>query len=487
MPATPATRSGPARLSVMDTLRVTRGVLAPLIARGVIVRRPRMVAMAQRMDADRRAVELLAALRGRHGSGPLVLRVPGRTMAVVIDPDDARRVLAGTPDPFRAATREKRAALRHFQPHAVLISDGEMRQRRRVLNESVLRPDLPVHHLGTHVVEVIDREVDALCASTERSGTLDWDAFVVALQRIIRRIVLGDRARDDHEVTDLLVGLRADANWAFLRPRRNRRRERFEQVLQRYLAEPEPGSLVHLLASADPDDALRPEEQVPHWMFAFDATVWATYRALGLLSTHPEVLERAGDEVAPVDGTGPRPLTYLRACVLESLRLWPTTPAILRDTTALTSWGDGELPEGTSLMIYAPFLHRDPAGLDDADRFTPEVWFRPDVVAARSLVPFSDGPGVCPGRNLVLLVASTVLAAVLGRVDLSMVDPGPMLDRDHLPGTLDPFSLRFGVLPRRSGDSGSVGGAGDTLDLGDRGPLVEAAHPQDVHRTGAHL
>jgi hypothetical protein len=42
-------------------------VLAPLIARGVIVRRPRVVALEERLDADRREVRRLRRVRDRYG------------------------------------------------------------------------------------------------------------------------------------------------------------------------------------------------------------------------------------------------------------------------------------------------------------------------------------------------------------------------------------------------------------------------------------
>ena len=60
----------------------------------------------------------------------------------------------------------------------------------------------------------------------------------------------------------------------------------------------------------------------------------------------------------------------------------------------------------------------------------------------RWLVPFSAGPARCPGRDLVLLVTSAVLARLLER-DLHLVR-GPRLDPDRpLPGTLDHTGLRF--------------------------------------------
>src|SRR4051794_27545046 len=85
------------RASNLDTLRWCSQVLAPLVARGMLLRRPGVVAVAERLDADRRAVRLMQRLRERYGAGPLQLRVPGRSIALVLSPDDVRRVLTESP------------------------------------------------------------------------------------------------------------------------------------------------------------------------------------------------------------------------------------------------------------------------------------------------------------------------------------------------------------------------------------------------------
>lgn len=146
----------------------------------------------------------------------------------------------------------------------------------------------------------------------------------------------------------------------------------------------------------------------------------------------------------------PQDLPLLRACVLESLRLWPTTPAVLRDRTRVTTWKTGVLPAHTGILIFAPLFHRDDRRLPYADRFSPELWLRERTSEDWPLIPFSAGPAICPGRNLVLLVTSSMLAALLERHDLRL-RPATRLDRRHpLPGTLDPFTLNFHVLPREA-------------------------------------
>ncbi|HWD81304.1 MAG TPA: cytochrome P450, partial [Kribbella sp.] len=105
--------------SALDTGRILRDVLGPVVAQGPILRRPRLGTLAERLHVDDRALRCVRRLRRKYGDGPVLVRLPGRTIALVLAPDDVHRLLAETPEPFAAATGEKIGALTHFQPHAV--------------------------------------------------------------------------------------------------------------------------------------------------------------------------------------------------------------------------------------------------------------------------------------------------------------------------------------------------------------------------------
>ncbi|HYH33409.1 MAG TPA: cytochrome P450 [Pseudonocardia sp.] len=441
--------AAPSRASVADTVRVAATALAPVVARGVIIRRPRVVAMAERMDADHRLVRTLQRLRARYGPAPLRLRVPGRSVVLVLDPGDVDDVLARSPEPFATTTPEKRGALGHFQPRGVLISHGGARADRRRFTEAVLEPERPVHHLAAPMTAVVREEAADLLATAERTGALNWDAFAPVWFRIVRRVVLGDSARDDTGLTDLLAELRGAANWSLLHRGDGRRRAEFLDRLRVRLARAEPGSLAAAMAAAPATAQTHPVEQVPQWLFAFDPAGMATFRALALLASHPHERAAVQDELAGRDLAVPQDLPLLRAAVLESVRLWPTTPAILRETTDVTELGGRTLPARTLVAVLASFFHRDGLRLPDANRFAPHLWADGEATAvpAQGLVPFSAGPAICPGRNLVLYLGSTVLATLLERHDVRWASLR-CLDPERLPGTLDPFRLQFAVAPR---------------------------------------
>ncbi len=428
----------PQRASARDTGRILARVVAPTVGIGLIKRRPRAMAAAQKLHVDRSGIRLLHDLRARYGPGPLDLPVPGRSFRLVLEANHVGSLLAGTPSPFSPDTTEKDAALRHFQPHGVLISGGANRARRRKLNETVLEPGRAAHELAGTWADTIRTEAHEML-----SGFPDLDAtqFTEHFWTIIRKIVLGGDTTADRRVTDLLDQLRLNANWAFAHPRREDQRRQFQSLLDRQLGLDRPGSLGAAMANQPADEEDDPTGQVPHWLFAFDAAAIATLRALALLATHPDELAEARREVAEADLSKPQQLPYLRACVLESIRLWPTTPALLRESTEDTAWG----PEGTSFLIYTPFFHRDPETLPYADSFVPDIWLDGRAKANPALVPFSAGPGVCPGRDVVLFTASTLLAALLQQAGFAPRGTAAGLQPGRLPATLNHFGIRFAL------------------------------------------
>ena len=413
------------RASAVDTARLLSTALLPTLAGGVIKRRPLLMRLLGLLGGDERAVREIARLRDRYGDGPLPLRLPGREVAVVLSPEDVGAVLDATPDPFTAASTDKISALKHFQPHAVLITrDKRARAERRAANERALDTSRPMHHLAEPIHRVITEEAAALSGRT-----LDWKTFDTTWQRVVRRIVLGDAAGDDERLTELLDRLRRTANWAWAAPRRDKLLSEFTERLRVHVERRDPDSI----AAGFPRD-VDPVGQVPHWLFAFDAAGMATTRTLAVLSTHPDAAARA-----ETDTGEPAQLPFLRACVLDTVRLWPTTPALLRETTAPARG----LPENTTLFVFAPYFHRAVS-----NRFEPDLWLDGRAQSHPALVPFSDGPGQCPGRNLVLYTTSTMLAAMRTHHEYGLVGDHGLRDREHLPATLDNFHLEFRVTAR---------------------------------------
>jgi hypothetical protein len=288
-----------------------------------------------------------------------------------------------------------------------------------------------------------------MVADALKRGSLDSSDFMKVWWKLVRRLVLGDAARNDGAVTDDLWRLRSAGNWSFLGLPHTRLRERFFGRLYDYAEAADPDSLVGALAQVPAEGAVDPVGQIPQWLFAFDAAGMATLRAAAVLATHPDAVERC--ETADLDQVAVRP--FLRACILESVRLWPTTPTLLRDTVAPTTWRDGPdaftVDQGAGVMIVVPAFHRDADLVPFADDFVPDIWLDGRAQQYPQLVPFSAGPVECPGRNLVLFTTSTLLAHLLATTRLELRSTPRPEPSKPLPATLNQLTLDFGVAPVR--------------------------------------
>jgi hypothetical protein len=90
--------------TVGDTMSFLANVVVPTAGKGILIRRPTVVGISEALDLDRRAVRTMQRLRNKYGRGPLMLRVPGRRQAVILAPEDVRKVLEATPEPFSPAS-----------------------------------------------------------------------------------------------------------------------------------------------------------------------------------------------------------------------------------------------------------------------------------------------------------------------------------------------------------------------------------------------
>jgi cytochrome P450 len=438
--------------SLIENARFNALVIVPNAIQGLFRRRRAPVAAATKANVDGWAVGLLRGMSHSYWGGPVWVRVIRDRALLLLSPTDAHRALQGSPEPFAADPEAKRKGMCAFQPDALTISRGELWRNRRQFTEAVLDTGNPLHRLADNFATVAREETDELLLGLDpTAGELDWDVWQAAFRRLTRRVVLGDRARDDEELSEQLREMMAEGNGMPGKPS-----ERYPDFIARvdgYVEAAEPGSLVSLFAEAPGDQRTRASGQAVHWLFAtHDTLATNAFRALALIATHPRqralvLAELEGFVPDDAVGTDIGRLDYLEACLDEALRLWPTAPMLSRETVAETDWGGVSVPAGTQVLIVNTFFHRDTERHPWADRFAPEQWIDGDAADDWSFNHFSRGPQGCPGAGLALFLGKAVLATLLSRREVALVSPS--LDPERpLPHMLDFFGLRFAVDTR---------------------------------------
>jgi len=380
--------------SLAESVRFVATGLLPALARGLFSPRPGAMKLLTRFNSDRRAIKVLDAIRAKHG-GEGVRLLRGK-MTVLWGEGAIREVLDNSATAYGSDAGAKKKGMEHFQPDALTLSRGDKWRDRRKFNEAVLKE----HSQEARIRDVVSDEVSRM----RLGGELRWEQWEQLFDHITLRVIFGDPARNDQELTALLEKLMGEANRiAGLKPSDDY--YEFYGRLEKHLANPDPYSLIARIADAPQTDQTRVVQQIPHWMFAMRDTLGANvYRALALC----------------VSGG----YTDLPGVLSEAMRLWPTTPLIARE----------KVDDGSQVMILNVFNHRDPREPD-----TNQV--RPGREHSYRFNHLSNGTQDCPGGPLVMLIGTAVLERMLSEYKLRYI--GPPLD--PVPEMLDFFQLRFAV------------------------------------------
>lgn len=426
---------GPARASLLENVRFNAVVVVPNAVQGIFRRRRVAVAGATRAGVDGQAVGLLAGMARSYDGRPVWVRLVKDPALLLLDPADIEAVLDGSPDPYASDPPAKRDGMVAFQPDAATISRGALWRNRRRFTEAVLKSPTGGKLLSTWEA-ICTEEVERLVAGpvAVSAGELDWDAFHEAIQRIARRLILGDEAADDERITELLGELMSEANG--MPAESGPGVAELEEMIARYVDHAERGSLAGRFSGAPSNAKTNSVGQVPHWLFALgDTLAINAFRTLAVLGSGREVLERARFS-----------REYLEAGLQEAMRLWPTTTMLSRVTTKKVELRGETLPKGTQIVIANVFNHRDRDRFDYADRFAPEEWLDGDAAGEPAFNAFSRGPQGCPGTAIATGVGEEVLAALIERFTPETAAGAVDLAKP-LPHMLDFFGIRVRLEP----------------------------------------
>ncbi|GAA4357475.1 cytochrome P450 [Variovorax defluvii] len=198
-----------------------------------------------------------------------------------------------------------------------------------------------------------------------------------------------------------------------------------------------PDLLSYMIAGVDKktgerlDDRQIRDECIEFLIAGHETTSGLLSFAIYFLLNNPDVLAKAQAEVDSVFGPdlSARPtyaqvnrLTYVLQVLKESLRMFPTAPAIAMAAKEDTKiGGQYTIKKRNMVILHALALHRDKAVWgEDADRFNPDHFSR-EAERARpvnAFKPFGNGQRACIGRQFALQEAVLTLGMILQRFDL---------------------------------------------------------------------
>nr|QST15023.1 CYP4AP10 protein [Diaphanosoma celebensis] len=167
-------------------------------------------------------------------------------------------------------------------------------------------------------------------------------------------------------------------------------------------------------------------DEVDYFLFKGHETIAsATSWFLYCIARHQDHQKTVREELDAIFGKNNRPCTlndvdqmnYLECCIKESMRMYPPSPFMTRQTRYPLNIGGYEIPAGCDLLILTYALQRDPGFFPDPEDFRPER-FHPENCTGlhpHAYIPFSAEPRDCIGRKSAMF-AMTEMKVILSTV-----------------------------------------------------------------------
>nr|GMD41554.1 carotene epsilon-monooxygenase, chloroplastic [Ipomoea batatas] len=203
---------------------------------------------------------------------------------------------------------------------------------------------------------------------------------------------------------------------------------------EEYVNDTDPSVLRFLLASREEVSSEQLRDDLLSMLVAGHETTgsvltWTSY----LLSKDPSALRKAQEEVDKVLG-GRNPtyediknLKFLTRCIIESLRLYPHPPVLLRRAQEADVLPGGyKVNAGQDIMISVYNIHHSAKVWERAEDFLPERFGLEDPIPNETntdfrFIPFSGGPRKCVGDQFALLEAIVALAIFVQNLNFELV------------------------------------------------------------------
>ncbi len=368
-----------------------------------------------------------------------------RWMFVVNSPAGVQQVMVSNAKNYRKSPGNTQM-LKPLLGNGLFLSEGELWTRQRRLSN-------PATH-GTRLpgyAQIITTAGQAMLAEWRtHPGPHEEDVmetFTLLTANIISQIMFGYKLGDSvHTLYEAFVEYQASHGRMHLleflglpswlpRPSLWRGRkavDKFDRVLAEILragkdSEGEmPENFLHMLLSFRDEEgkpmepSLVRDEMASIFLAGHETTAITLGWAFCMLERHPEVERQLHEELdrvlggrAPAFADVPN-LTYTRAVIDETLRLYPPVHAFTRQAIGADEISGQKIPAGSFITITSWVLHRHTLYWEEPDVFKPERFLPGNLqkINHHAYIPFGAGARICLGKHLGLLESTLLLAMI---------------------------------------------------------------------------
>jgi unspecific monooxygenase len=159
-----------------------------------------------------------------------------------------------------------------------------------------------------------------------------------------------------------------------------------------------------------------------------ETTATALFWALYMLALDPVTQEQVAAEVAAKGASELERLTFTRAVIDETMRLYPPAFLIARAASGPDVIAGLKVKKHDMVLVSPWLLHRHEKLWQDPNAFIPERFLPPAPPPDRfAYLPFGVGARVCIGAHFALVEATLALAKLIGAFRVELLDKAPVL------------------------------------------------------------
>jgi len=402
-------------LMYRDTLTMNM-IIFLTIQRGILTTNCRWWALSNLLTSDTTGVHLYTRLKQQH-SPIYPFNIFGRTIHIVFAEPYIRTLLDESPFTYGVGSL-KYNFFHSFMPLNVGVSQGEAWVRRRRLNEHVLTTAVDLN----------------LPYSYTQTLPTTYTEFSILGRTMMERVVFGTDSTVPMDVLAIFKEANSlSALFSSHSPVSTCTYRKYRKYLSNAYHHPSPNSLVSYIQK----DSLTTDEildQIPHWMFPIMGLFSNIIpRVLLLVFTHRYV------------SLDPQ---VIRRCILETLRL--NNPVNSTFRSALHEvYLDKPYPKNTQFLIINNPVLRDPTVFPHPNEFIPDRWLDPTLEHSYYALMFNQGPQICPGKDLVIQLATNYIQYYLTQLQGFQVHVSPIIDTKNIPQMINACEIEFSVQPYR--------------------------------------
>ena len=207
-----------------------------------------------------------------------------------------------------------------------------------------------------------------------------------------------------------------------------------------------------------PEADLRPSVLGP-FIAGLDTMAGVCSFMLYSLLKHPDVLERMTAEADAIFANGGptvqdiRKLDVTHRAALETMRMYPTAPALHRTVSNSFELGGYRVHAGDHVLMAVAVPHYLPRYFPDPERFDIDRYAPPrnEHHQVGAYAPFGLGAHTCLGAGFAEVGIAVTMATLVHEAELTLDPPGYELKIDPIPIAHPTRSFKFRMKPRNRG------------------------------------